>query len=91
MLGQRSAIVNTLQQIGGSIGTALLNTICIIGCPPRECRTDAGSLSRPAAICTATPVAFWWSAGFFGLGTIITLFMLESGATQNEPALLTAT
>jgi hypothetical protein len=35
-------------------------------------------------------VAFWWSGGFFGLGAIITLFMLESGATQSEPALLSA-
>jgi hypothetical protein len=27
-------------------------------------------------------VAFWWAAGFFGLGAIVTFFMLESGAPE---------
>ena len=92
--GAASAIVNTSQQIGGSIGTALLNTIYIT--VATRAMTDATpgtgkSLIASLAYLHGYSVAFWWSAGFFGLGTIVTLFMLESGATQSEPALLSAT
>jgi hypothetical protein len=32
-------------------------------------------------------VAFWWAALFFGLGAIISLFMLESGPTKSYASL----
>jgi hypothetical protein len=88
--GAASAVVNTSQQIGGSIGTALLNTIYITVASRALMGSASGSRSTAAAYLHGYSVAFWWSAGFFGLGTIITLFMLESGATQSEPALLGA-
>jgi hypothetical protein len=89
--GAASAIVNTSQQIGGSIGTALLNTIYITVATRAMMHGTPGSPVATAAYLHGYSVAFWWSAGFFGLGTIITLFMLESGATQSEPALLATT
>jgi EmrB/QacA subfamily drug resistance transporter len=88
--GAASAVVNTSQQIGGSIGTALLNTIYITVASRALMGSASGSRSTAAAYLHGYSVAFWWSAGFFGLGTIITLFMLESGATQSESALLSA-
>jgi hypothetical protein len=87
--GAASAIVNTSQQIGGSIGTALLNTI-FITVATRGMHAPGPLVARLAYI-HGYSVAFWWSAVFFGLGTVVTLFMLESGATQSEPALLSAT
>jgi hypothetical protein len=88
--GAASAIVNTSQQIGGSIGTALLNTIYITVSARALMWSTSGSRATTVAYLHGYSVAFWWSAGFFGLGTIITLFLLESGATQSEPALLSA-
>jgi EmrB/QacA subfamily drug resistance transporter len=89
--GAASAIVNTSQQIGGSIGTALLNTIAVTV----TMRALAGSKPTSLTVAIATvhgySVAFWWAAGFFGLGAIVSFFMLESGATMTEPAFLAAT
>jgi hypothetical protein len=33
-------------------------------------------------------VAFWWAAGFFGLGAVLTFILLESGATVSSSPLL---
>jgi hypothetical protein len=35
-------------------------------------------------------VAFWWSAGFFAIGAVLTLFMLESGNPVYESELAPA-
>ncbi len=66
--GAASALVNTSQQIGGSMGTALLNTIAVIG-------DVAGAIAWPSPRPTRLPrrtsraatlhgyaVAFWWAA-----------------------------
>ena len=69
--GVASATVNTAQQVGGSIGTALLSTIAASattayitshvspGHPGRTARPSP-ELVEPAW-CTATPTAFWWT------------------------------
>ena len=31
-------------------------------------------------------VAFWWAAGFFGVGAILTFVMLESGVPEHDDA-----
>jgi hypothetical protein len=49
------------------------------------------SLNLAIATVHGYSVAFWWAAGFFGLGAIVSLFMLESGATMTEPAFVAAT
>jgi EmrB/QacA subfamily drug resistance transporter len=89
--GAASAIVNTSQQIGGSIGTALLNTIAVTVTMRALMGTRPTSLSVAVATVHGYSVAFWWAAGFFGLGAIVSLFMLESGATMIEPAFVAAT
>jgi EmrB/QacA subfamily drug resistance transporter len=74
--GVASAMVNTSQQVGGAIGTALLSTIA----------ASAGSsyLDGHAGAITAAQVhgytvAFGVSAGIFVLGSIITASLLRSG------------
>jgi EmrB/QacA subfamily drug resistance transporter len=90
--GAASAIVNTSQQIGGSIGTALLNTIAVtVTMRALHSSAKPTSLSVTLATVHGYSVAFWWAAGFFGLGAIVSLFMLESGATVTEPAFIAAT
>jgi EmrB/QacA subfamily drug resistance transporter len=89
--GAASAIVNTSQQIGGSIGTALLNTIAVTVTMRALVGAKTTSLNLAIATVHGYSVAFWWAAGFFGLGAIVSLFMLESGATMTEPAFVAAT
>ncbi|GAB3989416.1 MFS transporter [Actinoallomurus acanthiterrae] len=80
--GVASASINTGQQLGGSIGTALLNTIAA------GATTDylAGHLhGRPtpqlfqaAAIHSYTTV-FWWCAGIYTAGAVICGALLRRG------------
>ena len=83
--GAASALVNTAQQIGGSLGTALLNTIAVIVSAralthlPRV--HGSALLARMDATVHGYAVAFWWSAGFFFLGALASLVLLESGPT----------
>jgi EmrB/QacA subfamily drug resistance transporter len=85
--GAASALVNTTQQIGGSVGTALLNTIAV-SVAARALRSVSSShlsvLAETHATLHGYHVAFWWAAGFFGVGAIVTFFMLESGVPELE-------
>ncbi len=90
--GAASALVNTTQQIGGSVGTALLNTIAVS--VTLRAIAHAGS-SSTHAVTTATlhgyAVAFWWAAGLFGFGAVLTFVLLESGpqvADDSVPVLV---
>jgi EmrB/QacA subfamily drug resistance transporter len=84
--GVASATVNTMQQIGGSMGTALLSTLAssaaasyLTSKPP-----DA-SLAAQAAVHGYT-TAFWWSAGIFAIGAIVCGLLLRGGAPRYEPS-----
>jgi EmrB/QacA subfamily drug resistance transporter len=96
-LGAASALVNTTQQIGGSMGVALLNTIAV-SVTARSNRVPvpvSAQLSRKAAEHNAAvlatlhgyAVAFWWAAAFFGIGAILTLGLLESGVPEQDAVL----
>ena len=71
--GVASAMVNTMQQIGGSIGTALLSTLAASAVADRlaeaATRPDA-ALAAQAAVHGYT-TAFWWAAGIFAVGGVI--------------------
>ncbi len=71
--GVASAMVNTMQQIGGSIGTALLSTLAASAVADRlaeaATRPDA-ALAAQAAVQGYT-TAFWWAAGIFAVGGVI--------------------
>ncbi|HEV2426612.1 MAG TPA: MFS transporter [Acidimicrobiales bacterium] len=88
--GAASALVNTAQQVGASIGTALLNTIAVT-VTARYVRTAGPSASAlTAGTIPGYRVAFWWAAGIFGAGAVASAVLLESGATRDaveaEPA-----
>jgi len=87
--GAASAMVNNAQQIGGSVGTALLNTIAVITARRASvCLPTGGTLQCTVNATAATlhgySVAFWWAAGFFGLGALVTFILLESGVPELE-------
>jgi nitrate/nitrite transporter NarK len=77
--GVASAMVNTSQQVGGSIGTSLLNTLAA------SAATSYMAGKKPSAAVTAQAqlhsysTAYWWSAGLFGAGFLITLLLYRPG------------
>jgi predicted MFS family arabinose efflux permease len=85
--GVASATVNTSQQVGGAIGTALLNTVAttavssyLVGMRPSP------SVLAQAAVHGYT-VAFWWSAGLFLAGALICGLLLREGAPRPGAAI----
>ncbi len=86
--GAASAMVNTTQQIGGSLGAAVLNTIAVT-VSVRALASAKGNVAQAQRNATlhGFSVAFWWSAGFFAVGSLLTLFLLESGTPVYESEL----
>lgn len=88
--GVASAMVNTSQQIGGSIGTALLSTLAVSASES----FSAGALPTPQLMAQAAvhgyTTAFYWAAAIFALGTVVTALLLRShdgeAAATPEPA-----
>jgi hypothetical protein len=90
--GIASASVNTGQQLGGAIGTALLNTIAASATTSYL----AGHLhGRPSpllvhlALIHSYTTVFWWCAGIFAAGAVICGALLRRGPLthpQDAPA-----
>jgi hypothetical protein len=86
--GVASATVNTGQQIGGSIGTSLLNTIfasAVASYLTAHIRpgTLVGGHPSPQltglALVHGYTTAFWWSAAIFAAGAVICGTLLRRG------------
>ena len=75
--GVASAMVNTSQQIGGSIGTSLLSTIYAAAVAGQL--TAVPHINRLAAQVHGDTTAFWWAVGIFGLGFLCTLVVMPTG------------
>jgi hypothetical protein len=80
--GVASATVNTSQQIGGAIGTALLSTLATSATNSYL----AGAHPSAALIAHATvhgyTTAFAWSAALFALGAILAALVFPRGVRQ---------
>lgn len=76
--GVASAMVNTSQQVGGSIGTALLNTLAATAAADYLAAHSplTPDVGVQAAI-TSYATAYWWAAGFFALGAVITAVLFR--------------
>jgi EmrB/QacA subfamily drug resistance transporter len=73
--GVASAMVNTSQQVGGSIGTALLSTLAVSATTDWIVANGPG----PQAAVEGYVTAFWWAAAIFAVGAIVTGALLRSG------------
>jgi EmrB/QacA subfamily drug resistance transporter len=80
--GVASAMVNTSQQVGGAVGTALLSTLATSAATGYL----AGAHPSAALIAHATvhgyTTAFAWSAALFALGAVLAAVVFRGGATQ---------
>ncbi|MBV9050049.1 MAG: MFS transporter, partial [Solirubrobacterales bacterium] len=85
--GIASAMVNTSQQVGGSIGTALLSTIFASAAASfASAHGHAANVAVHAAIHGYT-TAFDWAAGLFGIGLLLALLILPTdGAARARAA-----
>ena len=76
--GIASAMVNTSQQIGGSVGTSLLSTIYATAVTSYLTSHPRVPGLAPAAQVHGDTTAFWWAAGIFGLGFLLAVAILPS-------------
>jgi EmrB/QacA subfamily drug resistance transporter len=92
--GVASAMVNTSQQVGGSIGTALLSTLAVSATTDfLAANGPTPELVRQAAVEGYT-TAFWWAAAILAVGGLVCGSLLRSdvrpelahAATEPAPA-----
>jgi hypothetical protein len=88
--GVGSAMANTQQQIGLSLGTALLNTMAVsatthylISNERLATRPLYAKLVRLAAV-DGYITAFWWAAGIFVAGAIICAMLFRPGVLAGQ-------
>jgi len=95
--GVASATLNVGQQIGGSIGTALLNTVATSAAASyltshlsaaTTASPQVGAALQAAAAVHGYTTAFWWTVGIFAAGGIVCGALLHRGplATQAQAA-----
>jgi predicted MFS family arabinose efflux permease len=91
--GVASASVNTGQQLGGSIGTSLLNTVAASATAAYlTAHVTRGTLvgGKPSALLTGQALvhgytrAFWWSVGIFVLGAIVAAVLFRWGPLSRQ-------
>jgi len=69
--GVASAMVNTSQQVGGSVGTSLLSTL-FASSAAAFARSHVGTPNLSAAsMVHGYTTAFWWASGIFAIGLIV--------------------
>jgi hypothetical protein len=84
--GVASATVNASQQVGGSVGVALLSTFAASAATSYL----SGAHATPALLAEATvhgySTAYLWAAGIFALGAIIAAAVFPRGVRALDPA-----
>ena len=83
--GAGSAAVNTVQQVGGSIGTALLSTIATSAFTGYLVGKTPDAITMGQATLASYSAAYWWAAAFFAVGSVIAFLVLRSGPPRTDP------
>jgi MFS family permease len=82
--GVASALVNTMQQVGGSIGTAALSTVALTATSTYLIAHHAGPLAPDIAAVHGYTEAFTVSAALFAAGALIAVLLLPSRRRLEE-------
>ncbi|MFE6859639.1 MFS transporter [Nocardia sp. NPDC057668] len=89
--GVASAMVNTSQQVGGSIGTALLSTLAASAFDDYVAdRVPPSPQTLAEAAVQSYTTTFWWAAAIFVVGAVITGLIMPNTVPQpseGEPVL----
>ena len=84
--GVASAMINTSQQVGGSVGTALLSTIFASAAAGyASTHLKAAGLTAAAAVHGYT-TGFAWAAGIFALGLLVAIVVLPADGRSRAQA-----
>ncbi|MEU0986446.1 MFS transporter [Streptomyces sp. NPDC005953] len=88
--GVASAMVNTSQQVGGAIGTALLNTIAASATTSYIAARAAGAgdqqLLQLQGMVHGFSSAIWWAVGILVTSAIISFALINTGRPDMGPA-----
>ncbi|MEY9857275.1 EmrB/QacA subfamily drug resistance transporter [Catenulispora sp. GAS73] len=85
--GVASAMVNTCQQVGGSIGVALLSTLAASAATNYAKGKAASAQVTAQANLHSYATAYRWSAAFFFVGMVVCFFLYRWGAPKGDPEL----
>ncbi|NUQ95376.1 MAG: MFS transporter [Streptomyces sp.] len=88
--GVGSALINTNQQVGGSISTALLTTVASSAATRYLTSHTHGPLTAARAAVHADTATLAWGAGIFVVGALITAILMPNRAlapSEGEPVI----
>ncbi len=77
--GVASAVLNASQQVGGSLGTALLNSVYTSAVAGFLVDNSIANPHDPRALVHGFEVGFWWSAGLMAIAAGVILVMIRAG------------
>ena len=85
--GAASAMVNTSQQVGGSLGVALLSTVYAGAVSDFAPATGTPvALAQAEAVVHGSTIVFWWAGAILAVGSLLTALLFERGAAPAERA-----
>ncbi|MBQ1035842.1 MFS transporter [Micromonospora sp. C81] len=87
--GVASAMISSSQQVGGSIGTALLNTIATSSAATylvSHSGPAAQAHERNQALMHGYSAAYWTAVGFVAAAALVSAVMVNAGAPKHAPA-----
>ncbi len=82
--GVASATVNAMQQVGGSVGTALLNTLAASAATDYLAGHNPPSRQVQAQATLESYTTAFWSAVLFGAGTVIAFLLYRRGVPKQD-------
>lgn len=83
--GVASATVNAMQQVGGSIGTALLTTVASNAAGDYLTgRNPTDPAVRAQAALESYSAAYWWSAALFLAGLLVSVLLYRRGVPEHD-------
>ncbi|MEU8894249.1 MFS transporter [Nocardia sp. NPDC048505] len=88
--GVASAMVNTSQQVGGSIGTALLSTFAATAATDYMVGKTPNPVNLAEAQVHSYITSFWWAAGFLLAGAILMAIIMPNSVpapAEGEPVI----
>ncbi|WP_107658793.1 MFS transporter [Nocardia suismassiliense] len=88
--GVASAMINTSQQVGGSIGTALLSTIAASAATDYLSTRTPDPLTVAQSAVESYTTSFWWATAIFVVGAVIMAALMPNTVpepSEGEPVL----
>jgi EmrB/QacA subfamily drug resistance transporter len=83
--GVASGLVNGSNQVGGSLGLALLSTLAATATTHYLAGKHPGASVIAHAAVHGYTTGFWWAAGFFAAGALVTGLLMHGRVPRTEP------